>query len=253
MVMKMLSANLDEKRVLAEDIDDRELNFSCPFCNESMILVKGKIKIDHFRHYSRKDCEPEPETEEHLSGKLFLYKFFKKQFHCELEPKLDGFRPDVFVIALGRKIAVEYQCSPLSMEEFIFRTERYRENGIYVLWIFGNNNFCKDASDEAEAGVFRLRNVEKKAHELYFGRVYYLGKRKIIEQIKFKAYTSVKSSNWNGYHEWIKYYKKLREIDIINYVCSPNVEFKHNTWRGNNFYICLFRDFIPPELLRLKQ
>ena len=246
----MITANLYGKRIFANDVEDRSLNFLCPFCNDKMILVKGDIKIDHFRHYSKKDCESEPETAEHLNGKKYLYNFFSKKYETELEPKMTGFKPDIFVKMNGFNIAVEYQCSPLSMEEFLFRTKRYRENKIYVLWIFGTNNFLKEVNN----GIYRIRDIEKKAHELYFGRVYYLNNlnnsflRRIV-QVKFGVHTEIKESDWNGYHSWTKYYKKLREIEIINYIIDSDLEFKWNTWKGNDYFICLFIKYFPLQML----
>lgn len=243
----MLTANINEKRVLANEMEDRTLEYLCPFCNDKMILVKGKIKIDHFRHYASKDCESEPETKEHLQGKLFLYDFFSKAYPTELEPKMNGFKPDLLITDRMFKIAIEFQCSPLSMEEFLYRTKRYTENKIYVIWIFGRNNFFK-----WEGGIsYRVRNIEKKAHELYFGRVYYLyqgglNQKSYIRQLKLRPTTRyVEPTVFGG--GYTKFYKKSRCIDIEYIVVSPKLEFKWNTWKGNNYLISIFLNFIPFE------
>ena len=44
----------------------------CPNCNCKAMLVLPYEKINHFRHYSNKGCNPEPETEEHLYMKCLL-------------------------------------------------------------------------------------------------------------------------------------------------------------------------------------
>lgn len=48
--------------------------------------------------------------------------------------------PDLLV---NDKIAIEIQCSTLSLERLIERTENYRKHGFYVIWLMGKNLWLK--------------------------------------------------------------------------------------------------------------
>lgn len=57
------------------------------------------------------------------------------------EKTIGKLRPDILIKKKGVKIAVECQCSELSLEEFIDRTSGYTKMGIPVFWVFGKKFF----------------------------------------------------------------------------------------------------------------
>ena len=78
----------------------------------------------------------------HRHGKELLYKWFKRQnFHVDIEHYLPEIqqRPDIFIERAGRKVAIEYQCANLSIEQLYKRTYSYWRAGIQVIWIIGGN------------------------------------------------------------------------------------------------------------------
>ncbi|MDP4085144.1 MAG: competence protein CoiA family protein [Bacillota bacterium] len=120
--------------------------FFCPVCGERVILKLGDKKIYHFAHRSKSACREyvENETETHLSGKLQLYQWLKKQkLYVELEyyDKEIQQRPDILFIYNGKKYALEYQCSVIPEEIFKKRTLKYLQNGYTPLWILGGKHF----------------------------------------------------------------------------------------------------------------
>lgn len=115
----------------------------CPGCKERVFFKNGEQKISHFSHYRESNCLSfsEGETQAHLSGKIKLLEWCEKQsLSVEMEawlPKLKQ-RPDLLItLADDRKIALEYQCSPIPSKKIKERTEGYHSIGCEVLWICG--------------------------------------------------------------------------------------------------------------------
>ncbi|UJF15158.1 hypothetical protein LZ578_09170 [Jeotgalibaca sp. MA1X17-3] len=117
--------------------------FFCPGCKERIFLKNGKQKLAHFSHYRESDCHSfsEGETHAHLTGKIKLWEWCKSQgLSVEMEAWLPTLqqRPDLLVtLTESKKIAIEYQCSPISLKKLKERTEGYRSIGYEVLWICG--------------------------------------------------------------------------------------------------------------------
>ncbi|WP_445662619.1 competence protein CoiA [Cytobacillus sp. FSL H8-0458] len=120
-------------------------NFYCPECKENVIMKIGKKKIPHFSHRKGSECPEryERESEYHISGKLLLFQWLKKK---GLNPILEPYypeilqRPDIGVHYEGVHYALEYQCSSISEELFIKRTEAYFQSGIVPIWILAGKS-----------------------------------------------------------------------------------------------------------------
>ncbi|MCC3645330.1 MAG: competence protein CoiA [Bacillota bacterium] len=120
-------------------------NFYCPECKEKVIMKIGKKKIPHFSHRKGSECPEryERESEYHMSGKVLLFQWLKKK---GLNPILEPFypeisqRPDIGVHYEGVHYALEYQCSSISEELFIKRTEAYLKAGIVPIWILAGKS-----------------------------------------------------------------------------------------------------------------
>nr|WP_319219193.1 competence protein CoiA family protein [uncultured Trichococcus sp.] len=119
--------------------------YYCPACKGKLVLKKGNIMIAHFAHHKQSDCAvfSEGETLPHLKGKqLLLEKFRSEGISVTLEcwlPELQQ-RPDLLLVfGDGKKIAVEYQCSPISPVDLMARTQGYQRFGYEVWWICGMN------------------------------------------------------------------------------------------------------------------
>lgn len=154
----MITALLNNQRVFAEKMTVRTEKYVCPFCKERMILVKPELTIiDHFRHKVECVYNSEPETQQHLEGKKFLYDFFKDYCDCGLEVKLGNRIADVVLINGRRRVALEYQCSPISMREYLDRTKDYDEMGVRVVWVWGGANgvsFDKKIKDLTDTTLY---------------------------------------------------------------------------------------------------
>lgn len=110
--------------------------YFCPVCQGEVILKRGQVKIAHFAHRSTRNCQgfSEGETTAHLFGKKFLYEWDERKGQLEASlPEIQQ-RPDLL---LSNKLAVELQCSPLSIERLHARTFGYRNSGYRQWWLLG--------------------------------------------------------------------------------------------------------------------
>lgn len=117
-------------------------HYWCPACQSRVQLRRGKLKVAHFAHLPGADCNvSEGETAEHLTGKQQLWHWLRL---CGYQPQLEVYlpaikqRPDLlFRDQQQRLIAVEFQCSPLSIERLQERNQGYLQLGIYPWWLLG--------------------------------------------------------------------------------------------------------------------
>ncbi|HDX9702553.1 TPA: competence protein [Bacillus thuringiensis] len=125
--------------------------FFCVACGKEVQMKLGKQKSWHFAHKKVDSCLAfyEAESMYHRHGKELLYRWFKRQnFHVDIEHYLPQIqqRPDIFIERAGRKIAIEYQCTNLSIEQLYKRTYLYWRAGIQVIWIIGGNQLKKQSA-----------------------------------------------------------------------------------------------------------
>ena len=115
--------------------------YYCPACHQPVYLRRGRGKVAHFAHRPGADCAvSEGETSEHLRGKQQLFNYFQAQ---GLRPRLEVYlpvinqRPDILVWRDRRLVAVEFQCSPLTVARLQARNEGYYQLGIKPVWLLG--------------------------------------------------------------------------------------------------------------------
>lgn len=126
-------------------------SFFCIACGKEVLMRLGKQKKWHFAHKKMDACLAfyEAESIYHMHGKELLYRWLKRQnFHAEIEHYLPEIqqRPDIFIERAERKIAIEYQCANLSIEQLYKRTHSYWRAGIQVVWIIGGNQLKKHSA-----------------------------------------------------------------------------------------------------------
>lgn len=134
--------------------------FYCPSCKGEVILKLGTKKQWHFAHVRDNEwCESyERESNFHLLGKKQLYVWLKQQhFTVHLEkffPQMKQ-RPDIYYEHAQNKVALEFQCSPISHKLHYERTTSYLQNDIYPLWIIGANRLQRLSNH-----IFQLHSFE---------------------------------------------------------------------------------------------
>lgn len=118
--------------------DDLRNNIFCTLCGNDFILKNGRVKIKHFAHKKKCNCEHKSESIEHIKTKIFLYKYFKSIVvvnKVELEKSLSSCRPDIYVNTNKSSIGIEVQIS--YDEDIVKRSIRnFSKDKIYSLWVF---------------------------------------------------------------------------------------------------------------------
>lgn len=140
----------------------------CPVCGKVYEYCHGEVVSPYFRHKDKEMCEDrysEPETDEHISGKIKLYEWIKKQDGIT-DVVLEGWipetkqRPDVMFKYNNNQYVIEYQCSPISTE-YHERHTLYRTAGISDIWICGTDKYL----EKDETGkTFRTKEIEKQTN-----------------------------------------------------------------------------------------
>lgn len=136
----LLAMKNDHHLIFANNADLRR-QYYCPCCGERVILRHGPCKVAHFAHQKGSNCGfSEGETSEHLRGKQQLLTWAQERGYCpQLEVYLPEIqqRPDLLLQVNSRKIALEFQCSPLSLTRLRERNQGYRQLNIKPLWLLG--------------------------------------------------------------------------------------------------------------------
>jgi hypothetical protein len=141
----------------------------CPNCR-GIVHVRGgpeKRTQLHFAH-QKGECawSTESESVRHARGKVVLAHWLHEQFPqatVTLEERLPEPNriADIFVLhADGQRWAIEFQCAPLHVDEWMQRHEAYRKAGIIDIWILGANR-----REKQEAFI---EAILAEAHEIMF-------------------------------------------------------------------------------------
>ncbi len=146
-------ANRDETRFYAyqlEELHRHNKEFSCPICDDqfSVVLPINSGVQPHFRHLNN-EAHGEPESAEHLDMKDYIRKTAQNHgFKAEWEIKIsDDFSHVADVVIYfndleksmfnSNGIAVECQCSGITVETYDERNDTYLNKGFTPWWIFG--------------------------------------------------------------------------------------------------------------------
>ncbi|MTT30574.1 hypothetical protein GMB86_00910 [Terrilactibacillus sp. BCM23-1] len=121
----------------------KSTQFYCPVCKQKVILKLGQKKIWHFAHHYHLPCtltQCEAESERHLKGKKELFAWFETYHHAPILehylPELHQ-RPDLYLPQ--KRVAIEYQCSNMSLEIITRRIKGYHQEKLASVWILGEN------------------------------------------------------------------------------------------------------------------
>ena len=139
---------------LFEELPEKENEFYCPACHSPVYLKNGPVKMAHFAHASLKNCKAwsENESAQHLGLKKELYDWFAKSEQVKLEVYLPELQqtPDLLV---NEKIAIEIQCSSLSLQRLAERTKNYHKHGYKVIWLMGKDLWLKKSLTELQKNL----------------------------------------------------------------------------------------------------
>ena len=129
-----------------EEKIEKGADFVCPACSGAVRFKKGKVMQPHFAHISLEECRfyRENESVEHLNLKAELFRWAAQTEEVEVEAFLPALQ-QIADLLVDKKLALEVQCSPLSIERLQERTFSYRQHGYQVLWLLGRKLWLKDS------------------------------------------------------------------------------------------------------------
>lgn len=114
---------------------EKGLKGICPSCGSPVVAKCGSIKVHHWAHESRKDCDTwsEPETEWHREWKN---KFPTDWQEIQLQDpiSLEWHRADV---KTPSGVTLEFQNSPIGVEEIASRNNFYKK----IVWVVNGLKF----------------------------------------------------------------------------------------------------------------
>lgn len=201
--------------VLARDAQKDEAPFSCPSCNQEVVLHKGNVKIHHFQHKPPVTCSRgEGESQLHYSIKLAIYDALRQEPNVtdvEVEKDFGTSVADVYAKINGAPVAIEVQRSKLSVQSITARTANYHSLNVAVLWVALPNS-------DLTTNKYSPSAWEKWAHAANFGRVYFWQAGQLLRPVHFAEHKLyVESSTWfasggvqqssGGYHKSSKRYR----------------------------------------------
>jgi competence protein CoiA len=225
--------------------------FSCPDCNEEVILKAGKRSVNHFAHANPLACQyAKNESDEHRRCKMEIFKALQKEprvRNVALERPLGINRPDVSAYINGVPVAIEVQISSLSLETITRRTLAYARQGVYVLWLL-------QWTPELDAPRYTPRLWEKWIHAAYFGHVFYWTEGLNILSYHFDPhFKSVPKQTWyseggkkmrgGGYSRRSKLYRTPVRGKLVNLV-NDFVPRDRDWWEGNGITVPAAKLFV---------
>ena len=163
-----------------------------------VVLPQENI-IKHFRHVNE-DAHGEPETQEHIEMKSFIYNLLL----CTVMEKKVGNR--IADVVEGDQLVVECQCSPISQREMKEREEDYNEYGYHVLWVFGGKYYQNTTKKELwyrGGKTYYIQKITAPERYLLDNKsqllVYYHNKHFYLGDFKFRKvgwYNECKTLGW---------------------------------------------------------
>lgn len=144
----------------------RHTQFFCPTCNQLVIIKAGRVIIPHFAHSSKGDCPMTKggEGSYHEKGKLLLYQWLKSQgLDIQLEKYIKKIKqqPDMLLTIKNKKIAIEYQCARIPIDQIILRNEGYKRAGINPIWILGATRFKRYNNNGLKIDQYTLQFIHQ--------------------------------------------------------------------------------------------
>ncbi|UTT42578.1 competence protein CoiA family protein [Exiguobacterium aurantiacum] len=168
-----LSVLLDGKREIRElKKSSAKGAFSCPYCNETLILRSGNNRIQHFSHRHSESCElsieseryhkqVERESKQHSVIKNFIYDELKMQQKLKKELEVEygylakgaekwSFYPDIIVKNIDKEIAITVLTNVTQnrdeklASQIIKRNTYFKEKGLIPIWFIENTEQSLD-------------------------------------------------------------------------------------------------------------
>lgn len=147
----MLKANDAQGKSVSAKNASRDGRYYCPYCGEEVLLRRGDVYVAHFAHKTQ--C-PYVEDKDYMTEwHLRMQDYFpeeSKEYWLENADKSEKRRADVFIEESNT--VIEFQHSPISLEEYTNRTLFHLNEGRRIVWIFDES---KENPKQGDMGKLR--------------------------------------------------------------------------------------------------
>lgn len=141
----------------------REGKYFCPVCHEEVIQRRGSIYAHHFAHFPNMACIDHWHYEEKSRWHVSWQDQFPKE-NQEIIMQFEGKTHIADVYLPEHKTVIEFQHSPLSLEEFEDRNSFYTKLGNKIVWVFDMREEFQDERIQSLKGSeekFRYLNPKR--------------------------------------------------------------------------------------------
>lgn len=144
--------------------EEKRKEYFCRDCKEKVSFVDATLKTKHFRHKADSTCQPEPETEEHLSSKRKVFETIEvlDPGTARLEHWVGFRKADVYwerSVNRYQKVVFEVQASNYGISDFESKIKYYaHRKNLVVVYLFVGDGFLKQTADY----IYSLKEIEKR-------------------------------------------------------------------------------------------
>lgn len=138
---------------------NKNFKYLCPLCSMPVKIRDIKGKQLHFAHQMNNNHNNIAESKIHKEGKMLLAKWGEElgyKVSLEYYLKRTRQRIDVILEKNSKKIALEYQCSPISVNKLKERSLNYHKLGIKDFWFIGSRYKINKRISQMNAKFFRF-------------------------------------------------------------------------------------------------
>jgi len=140
------------------------------------------------------------------------------------EISLGKLRPDILLKKGKTRVAIECQCSLISLEEFVIRNSNYEAFGLPVFWVFGNK-FLEGAQSFYEWTRKRTNFSYWTPDDYYEEYTYEIQKISLLEKTVFEDYDGV-IWYFDGTHFYYAFWKSRYKAKFLGWFNVRAVSFR---------------------------
>lgn len=147
--------------------ESQERKFTCPDCNQPLILCAGPIMEPFFKHYETNNCiiNRREVNRRNLVARRMLFHLAKDSFEdatIELNKKLkEKVIPDIFIQTPTHTLVFEYLSYEIKLNAWEEKHQYYQENGITDVWFLNYKHYQYETKTTFEYMVSRTTKVLK--------------------------------------------------------------------------------------------
>ncbi len=141
---------LDGQVIVPASTAIKQRDYLCPECLSPVRLRAGFHRQRHFYHLRASfSCKQHQKTFEHLQAQLLLARLGKEQ-GARIEQPFPEIQRIADIALWDKRIAIEIQVSPISLEEVQARLQDYHSIGWRMVWILHERSFNRKSVSPAE-------------------------------------------------------------------------------------------------------